>query len=946
MRKMLWILTCMALLIGLQAGAKVVSLKDANLVTAVDNPRVPKAPDRSIDNSDIVIFFDDFESGQGDWTFVDLTNVSAWHTDSFNAYGGAGMSWWCGDPNVGGYENHWLQYLVSPEIDLSGATNPVLQFDLFYAVEEPAPYPPYDGWDGCNVWISTDGGANWDVLDIDSPAYNCTSLYSFGAEWGMGPGIAGWGGFSGGARPGAWVVAVDDLSAYAGQTIMLRFAMASDPVWCTGDDPDLISMFVDNVLLSEGATTYLENDAEGTAYPSDLVPTPGIPPTGNYWHMSEPGLPTPPSPTHVMEMSDGAGSYAPNIFNALVSPEIDLTGYTTGTVLADFYARGSINVNDPDPFPDVDNWTVQIQPQGGNYGWYYYSNPWGSPSGQNYVITDVPTDYTLWSEMVSQGAIDLTPYLGYVVKVRILFQSDPDNYFGEGIFVDDFQVEYTEALNNDVGCEMMLVPFPTSLYFPSIHCSVEIHNYGTNNQGQVPAFWRTNFGTPNPLFPWASVPAGGMVLKEWDWTPGAVGDYFMDSYTMLTSPPDENLDNDTSKVGLVEVTDANTLEFGYDNRQYSYEPFIYYFNFGQNEGAYVRFTPQDDGVTDPVSISDIKALFNDTGTIRVHIYEEGTATTPGPEVTSFDHNVTQIEPNWELIDVSSVGYLQNTTNDFWVWLEVLSPTGAPHLMGWNEIVHGAGHFFADFGTGMQPSDYDFFFRAIGSPGGYPNFIVQLTYVSGSPVPAGGGNIYFDVYLENASGSAQDFDAWLDVEYEGGPPTTVVLRSFTNYQAGWAINRPGMFFPVPGAWAPGNYYMWARCGSHPDEVWAEDGFPFVKSGVSDGSAFQPWVPAGVPDPFDQIDTGSTLLPTDYAVLGAYPNPFNPTTTLSYALPEAGKVQLQVFDVNGRLVQTLVDGQREAGVHEVTFDASNLASGVYIYRLQAGDFNASGKLVLMK
>jgi hypothetical protein len=57
-------------------------------------------------------------------------------------------------------------------------------------------------------------------------------------------------------------------------------------------------------------------------------------------------------------------------------------------------------------------------------------------------------------------------------------------------------------------------------------------------------------------------------------------------------------------------------------------------------------------------------------------------------------------------------------------------------------------------------------------------------------------------------------------------------------------------------------------------------------------------------------------------------------------------LSVYDVNGRLVETLVNGHRSAGVHDVTFDASSLSSGVYLYRLEAGDFNATGKMILMK
>ncbi len=76
------------------------------------------------------------------------------------------------------------------------------------------------------------------------------------------------------------------------------------------------------------------------------------------------------------------------------------------------------------------------------------------------------------------------------------------------------------------------------------------------------------------------------------------------------------------------------------------------------------------------------------------------------------------------------------------------------------------------------------------------------------------------------------------------------------------------------------------------------------------------------------------------------PFNPTTAISYQLSANSLVSLQVYDLAGKLVATLVDGWRQAGNHQVAFDGSSLASGMYIYRLQAGDYSASGKMVLMK
>jgi hypothetical protein len=79
---------------------------------------------------------------------------------------------------------------------------------------------------------------------------------------------------------------------------------------------------------------------------------------------------------------------------------------------------------------------------------------------------------------------------------------------------------------------------------------------------------------------------------------------------------------------------------------------------------------------------------------------------------------------------------------------------------------------------------------------------------------------------------------------------------------------------------------------------------------------------------------------------YPNPFNPVTNISYSIPSPGYVELKVYDILGRLVRTLVNGYKNTGQYKVEFNGSNLASGVYIYRLIAGNFSSSKKLLLLK
>ena len=90
----------------------------------------------------------------------------------------------------------------------------------------------------------------------------------------------------------------------------------------------------------------------------------------------------------------------------------------------------------------------------------------------------------------------------------------------------------------------------------------------------------------------------------------------------------------------------------------------------------------------------------------------------------------------------------------------------------------------------------------------------------------------------------------------------------------------------------------------------------------------------------------LKPSDFNLHQNYPNPFNPTTNIEYYLPTSAHVHLQVYNILGRKVATLVDKLEQAGKRSVEFNASRLPSGVYFYRLQAGSFTETKKLVLLR
>ena len=89
-----------------------------------------------------------------------------------------------------------------------------------------------------------------------------------------------------------------------------------------------------------------------------------------------------------------------------------------------------------------------------------------------------------------------------------------------------------------------------------------------------------------------------------------------------------------------------------------------------------------------------------------------------------------------------------------------------------------------------------------------------------------------------------------------------------------------------------------------------------------------------------------MPKKFNLSQNYPNPFNPATKINFELPHDSKIKLSVYDITGKLASELVNEQRAAGYYTVEFNGSNLASGMYFYRIEAGDFSAAKKMILVK
>ncbi len=229
--------------------------------------------------------------------------------------------------------------------------------------------------------------------------------------------------------------------------------------------------------------------------------------------------------------------------------------------------------------------------------------------------------------------------------------------------------------------------------------------------------------------------------------------------------------------------------------------------------------------------------------------------------------------------------------------------------------------------------------------------VNLTLTpQGTPIviPAGGGSFNYTVSLANTGTEPASGQVWFDVTLPDGSPYGPVLgpASF-DLPAGFSGIRDRSQ-AVPGAAPAGTYSYNSYFGVYPAIVWTDQSFTFEKAGASNAPGNGSWTAWG--DDFDNwLENSSSAtesMPQGIAIANVYPNPFNPTTVLSFELSTASHVNLQVYDTAGQLVATLVNGWRAAGTHEMTFEASSLPSGVYFARLTAGEYTGVQKLVLMK
>jgi hypothetical protein len=164
---------------------------------------------------------------------------------------------------------------------------------------------------------------------------------------------------------------------------------------------------------------------------------------------------------------------------------------------------------------------------------------------------------------------------------------------------------------------------------------------------------------------------------------------------------------------------------------------------------------------------------------------------------------------------------------------------------------------------------------------------------------------YDIYLAGASNSSG-----------------IIFSNITNSH--WTYSGPEL--------EEGTTYLWKVRSSNPG------GLPENSSAWSHEESFR--------TPGLLSVNGNEGLPKSFAIHQNYPNPFNPTTHIKFELPKSEYVSISLYDISGKLVKGIYSAQSNAGYYDIPFDGTSLASGIYIYRINAGNFTDTKKMILLK
>ena len=928
-----------------------------------------------------------------DYYSISLMDVDAlaWHASGSDVSMSLdGNSYWCGDEEIGGYLDSWVQFMDTPAFTVpSGGT---LTADMMWTIESDAGATVAgsctDGWDAANVRISADGGETWALLNAsglgNSYDFDCGYGWIWNdAEYDTGGSLnhlaAGWG------NNRDWTNMSFDLGMYAGQEVIVRFAFGSDPAYSTIDDSGITGLRVDNITVSGSLDCYPENDCDvsisGAVWVDQFydycdVDRPGY----QEWAEYVPGMAF--NGNVFMDISTFAGKDVILKFQSRYDDNND-GGAGAGLFIDDIKIYKNSGGNYPAPI----NLTAEPGDGEAMLSWYDMN----ASGTDNFVYDDdtfsqndgiVVTGGSAWAgerfdvfgpSTVNEVHIyningDTTITIGAFGQLGTLFDSSP-------MYTTTLALSsgwnYATGLNWDMNNSFIIAHEFNGTF------SVANDASGSSNNSMV----MLNAGWDD----WADI-ATASLLTQGEWgvranitysgagvsynvyrdgaqvSSGITTNMYTDmgltnnstyEYALTATYSDGEESGESNTVVVTPF--ANTVhEEGYDDGSFESE-----FNAGSGNFSAVRFSAASSGE----DIVRFKWFQNGSGgAFYIKVFEDDNGM-PGAEIFS----AVQASGNadgWNEKDLSSEGL--NVSGDFWLGtkefssskpfgLDTSSNAGKSYQRvgssGSWEMVSGnlAYHVFLDCGDNCEDDSCTNDSGDVNEDGTINILdIVQVANavlggsLSDCGIEAadinGDGmiNILDIVQIANIILGSRTDDATSALLYKTNDKLSLVANGYVGgiqmtivHDNNFKINLTNDALHADYI-TEGNKTTLIVVIPDSEEIFAYSGdFEITDMIVANSNT--------------EIEVN---LPKGFALSTAYPNPFNPTTSINLHVPMESSVNVDIFDLSGRLVESLLSGVQAKGDYNLTWNAVNEASGMYIVRAQTFDAVSVQKILLLK
>jgi hypothetical protein len=516
--------------------------------------------------------------------------------------------------------------------------------------------------------------------------------------------------------------------------------------------------------------------------------------------------------------------------------------------------------------------------------------------GFDYMYLEVTTNGTNWIQLEAFNAegvpwtefiYDLSGFVGNSdVKVRFRFFSD-GGYEVDGMYIDDFEISCSDA---DLSPPLI------------VHAGPEFYQ-GTPDPFDVVADITDISGVASAEVQYTvdggsvqSVVPSNIVGSTYTFTiPAQLAGSWID-YSIFAT---DNLNNTTVDPPVYKYISGTYV--AYDNPEVSF-----YVPLAAPTGAAVRMTaPAGDNILVTALIRNYTDINNPNNDMLFHVWSN-VGGLPGTDlITPFlvtpEATLQNTSPMTRVDLRPYLAQLSNLTGDFHVGFTV--PTGTVNITEYSPAVANRSANYN--GTTWSLGTADYHFRVImGNPSNIP---VELTSFAASVTNEGNVVLNWSTATETNNHMFEverraDEGEYFTIGYVNGAGTTTEPQNYTFTDK--SVETGKYSYRLKQLDFDGRYH-------YSGEV--------------------------------EVDVKG---PLTFNLVQNYPNPFNPSTNINYSIPEAGNIRLSVYNIVGEEVAVLVDGFSQAGFFEVSFNASNLPSGVYMYKLQSANSVQTKKMMLLK